>query len=374
MSPKERILRQIHGDEVDRVPTLGGWIGGVSVISSLAGISEAGYLENPLRAVVRAHHALGIDGMVHPIVHHSASQVRTGYMLEEKFLEEEPEALQKAAAAIPDSEAEILATFDRAAAETEFRGYFQRAAEQWAGLVPIPNFWRLGGHFPLYHQYGYVAFLSACALYPEAVSRIWWSRSLASREEAKTLCRLYKELDLVPLLFCGEDLCNNQGPMCAPDFLRAHYFPHVRMILEPLVNEGIRVVCHCDGDVRPIVQDFLDAGFSGFQGFQYELGVDPFDLAAMKPPVGDHPVIFGGLSVTRTLPFGGPGDARAEVDYLYEATQGGRGLFLFTANVTGVEVPPDNIRAGYHHARTLKPQPGKPFPKRPWPEVVPVAT
>lgn len=369
MTSKERILRQIHGLPIDHLPTIGGWIGGVQVVSALAGLTTDEYLAEPLAAVVRAHRALNIDGMVGPVVHTALDQVRGGYLLEEQFLGEEPETLVAAAAAVPDAAAEVLRGFDGAAAERHYRDYFAAARERWADLVPIPNFWELGGPFPLYHEFGYIPFLSACALYPEAVGKIWWGRSLVAREKAKILCRLYRELDLVPLLFCGEDLCNNQGPMCAPAFLREHYFPLVRSILEPLVNDGIRAVCHCDGDVRPLIADFLAAGFSGFQGFQYELGVDVFALATRTPPVGEFPLIFGGLSVTRTLPFGTPDDVREEVRYLYEATGGGRGLFLFTANVTGIEVPPANIRAGYDHARSLRLAPGRAFPTRPWPAV-----
>ena len=78
------------------------------------------------------------------------------------------------------------------------------------------------------------AFLMACSLYPEAVGKIYWAKSLHSRQRARILAALYKEYDLVPLMFCGEDLCNNKGPMVSPAFLRQHYFRTVRMIIEPL--------------------------------------------------------------------------------------------------------------------------------------------
>jgi hypothetical protein len=70
-------------------------------------------------------------------------------------------------------------------------------------------------------------------------------------------------------------------------------------------------------------------------------------------------LIMGGLSVTRTLPFGTPDDARREVDYCLDATDGGRGLLLFTSNVTGVEVPPENLEASYRHLQAYDPQVGR---------------
>jgi len=209
----------------------------------------------------------------------------------------------------------------------------------------------MGGHFPLYTQFGYEAFLSACALYPDAVQRLWEVKSLHSRLRAEIMVRLYEELSLVPVMFCGEDLCNGQGPMVSPVFLRERYFPTVRTIIEPLAESGIKLIHHCDGDVRPLVQDFLDLGFRGLQGFQYECGVSIKELRNLRTLWGEPPLIWAGLSVSTTLPFGSTQDVESEVEGFIEATDG-RGLFLFTSNVTGVEVPPQNILAGYRRAQT----------------------
>lgn len=367
LTPKERLRRQARGQEVDCIPSIGGWMEGAANLAELAGISLQAYLADPLAGVVRANRALGVDGMVSPVVPRTAEEIRSGSVQESHFAGVEPEALRDHAESLPQTEAEVLASFSAEEQERRLRGYFESALRSWDGLVPIPNFWDLGGHFPLYTQFGYVAFLSACALYPEHVGRIWWVRSLHSRERAKILARLYREYDLVPLHFCGEDLCNRQGPMLSPRFLRRHYLPTVRMIIEPLVNEGVRLIHHCDGDVRPLVRDFLEIGFSGFQGFQYEFGVRPEELLELRTPFGDTPLLMGGLSVSRTLPFGTEEDVRAEVDYLVDVTGGGRGLFLFTSNVTGVEVPPDSLRSGYGHVKTRRyGEVGRP-PRLQWP-------
>jgi hypothetical protein len=356
MTSKERLKRQALGQEVDRVPSLGGWFGGVRNLAALAGITPEQYLENPARGVIRANQALGVDGMVTPIVPDHLDQIRSGEVLDSRFEGVEPEALLADAEKLPDREADILVNFDAAREEQEFRTWFETCRKEWGGMEPIPNFWDMGGHFPLYQQYGYSAFLQACALYPDAVRKIWWVKSVRSRERAKVLAPLYRELDLVPLMFCGEDLCNNSGPMVDPVFLRQAYLPTVKMIIEPLVNAGVRLIHHCDGDIRSLVRDYLACGFSGLQGFQYELGVELSDLRSLRGPLGEELLFFAGLSVTRTLPFGTPEDARAEVDYLLDSTDGGKGMFLFTSNVTGVEVPLANIRAAYEHLQKREPR------------------
>lgn len=367
MTSKERITRQALGQEVDRVPLLGGWIGGAANLAELGEMPLATYLADPYAGMLHAHQHMGVDGLVQPVVFERADQVRTGSVMDESHPDVEPEALQEAAEALPDTERAVLADFDAAAAERRYRDYFERAFRTWGDLVPVPNFWEFGGPFPLYTEYGYIAFLSACALYPEAVARLWWARSLPARESAKILVRLYREYDLVPLLFCGEDICNNKGPMVSPEFLRAHYFPLERAILAPFLEGGVRVVRHCDGDIRTLLDDFLAVGYSGFQGFQYELGVDLFDLRERRAADGRELLLFTGLSVTRTLPFGTLEDVREEVSYFFDATQGGRGMFLFTSNVSGVEVPSAVLREAYRYAQTLNPHQPGPHPKRPWP-------
>ena len=337
------------------------------MLAEIAGCTKGQYLADPYRAMLKAHKALDVDGMVSPLFPAQWDQVRTGAVLEESFSEAEPEDLLSYADSLPDKESEILRDFDSQRMERQFRDYFETAFAQWDGIVPVPNFWDLGGHFPLYWQFGYIAFLSACALYPEAVGKIWRAKSLPSRERAKILVRLYREYDLVPLLFCGEDLCNNKGPMIAPEMLRQHYFPTVRLITEPLVDAGIRLVHHCDGDIRPVLNDFIAAGFSGLLGFQYELGLDPYEFRRLRSLRGEEMIFFAGLSVSRTLPFGTPQDVRDEVDYFFDFSDGGRGLFLFTSNVTGYEVSPKNILTAYRYIKTLRPQPTHTPKHRHWP-------
>lgn len=368
LNSKERIARCARGEETDGIPSIGGWINGVEKIACIAGLSIKEYMTDPLGAVVKANLALGADGMVMPVVPRSTEEIRSGNAApESRHAGIEPEALLEKAEQLPENEKEILSTFNAAEAEKQYRDYFETAFSRWGGIEPIPNFWEIGGHFPLYYEYGYAAFLMACALYPEAVGKIWRVKSLHSRERAKILAKLYREYELVPLMFCGEDVCNNKGPMVSPEFLREHYFPTVKMIIEPLVDQGVRFIHHCDGDIRMVAQDFMDMGFSGFQGFQYELGVDPYELKKLRSGKGEEPLFFAGLSVTKTLPFGKVEDVLEEVEYLLDFTDGGHNMFLFTSNVVGVEVPPENIIEAYRYIKTRDPSRRHPPSGRQWP-------
>ena len=367
LSKKERLMRQAKGLDIDRVPALGGWVAGIRNLCRIAGISTDQYFANPIRAVVLANLSLGSDGMINPVVPKSLDEIRTDSVLDGDFAGIPPEALVKRANSLPDSEKDVLASFDYAAEEKHYRDYFETAFRDWEGIQPIPNFWEIGGHFPLYTEFGYSAFFMACALYPKAVGKIYWVKSLHSRERAKILVKLFQEYDLVPLMFCGEDLANNKGPMVSPAFLRRYYLPTVKMIIEPLVDAGVRFIHHCDGDVRLLIDDYIEIGFSGFQGFQYELGVDPYELRKKRSKLGEELLFFTGLSVSRTLPFGTEQDIQEEVDYFLDFTDGGRGMFLTTSNVSGVEVPPGNLQCAYHYVKEWDPSQPRQPQWRQWP-------
>ena len=58
LTKKQRLIRQVRGQEIDRVPSLAGWIGGVRVLAELAGIGADTYLADPMAGVVKAAVAL----------------------------------------------------------------------------------------------------------------------------------------------------------------------------------------------------------------------------------------------------------------------------------------------------------------------------
>jgi hypothetical protein len=348
MRPKERVANQILGRDVDRVPLMGGWYHGVANLATLAGLSQQEYLADPTGGLLVANRALRVDCMIHPIVPTEIDQIRTGEVMEATFAGIGPEVLVERAETIPEKKEKVLASFDLAQAEAEYRSYFEEWLPLMDDAVLIPNFWEAPIEFSLYITYGYGAFMQAVALYPEMVGRIYWEAGIRARARNEILVRLIDEYDLPPMLFTGSDICNQRGPMVSPAFLRQYYFPHVKYAFEPLLDAGIRIVRHCDGNVMPLIDDWIDVGYSGFQGFQYECGVDPYVIAAKRSTAGQRLIFFAGLNVSRTLPFGTIGDVAAEIEYVLDYTDGGQGLFFFTSSSIGPEVPLENVRYAYH--------------------------
>ena len=116
-------------------------------------------------------------------------------------------------------------------------------------------------------------------------------------------------------------------------------------VLQPLLEAGARVVWHCDGDYRRILDDVLATGVNGLQGFQRECGMDLEWIVEKRARNGDPLLIYGPMSVTRTLPHGTPDDVRAEVEWAANVCRDKASLVFFASNTLVPDVPLQNIQA-----------------------------
>jgi hypothetical protein len=350
MTKYERIVRQARFEPVDRIPTLGGWINGAVHLQELSGLTQEAFWKDAWTGSLTAYRNLDVDGMLGHIVPRSQDTIRQGYILERDQAHHSADEVLAYAESRPD-DAEIRAKFDPEAYYREQVAHLESVQARYGDIQWMPARWDCSATFGWYGTFGYGAYYEAVALYPEAVERMYRASAVAARLRNEVLARVYTDLNRPPLIMSGDDICDNNGPMVSPAFLRTHYFKWLKYSLEPLVDAGIRMICHCDGNVMPVIEDFLACGFGGFQGFQEELGVHLSDLVKLRTVKGERLVFFCGMNITRTLPWGDTQDVMNDVEYVVDVTDGGKGLFLFPANVINPEVPTENIRIAYEHAR-----------------------
>jgi len=93
LSQRERILRQLRGQEIDRLPRIGGWMLGVRNLAAIAAISVDDYLRDPVAGVLRANRALGVDAMCPPVIPRDVNSIRAGQLEQATFAGVEPEVL-----------------------------------------------------------------------------------------------------------------------------------------------------------------------------------------------------------------------------------------------------------------------------------------
>jgi uroporphyrinogen decarboxylase len=196
-----------------------------------------------------------------------------------------------------------------------------------------------------YHEFGYESALTTLALFPDRYRKLIQVSAVQGRHRAMLRARAIREGICPRAVLTGEDLCSQQGPMVSPGYLRREYFPLVEYALEPLLELDVKVVWHCDGDYRPLLDDVLACGIGGLQGFQKECGMDLEWIVDLHTRQGEPLLIFGPMSVTTTLPHGTPQDVRAEVRRAMEACRDKASLVHFTSNTINPDVPLENIQA-----------------------------
>ena len=205
-----------------------------------------------------------------------------------------------------------------------------------------------------YGTYGYQHYFSAYALYPEVMERHFALQADLALLNNRAAARAYQERGLPPLYRLDHDMADSRGTLVRVESLDRIWFPHFARCIEPVVRAGVRLIWHCDGNLMEMVPRLLEVGLRGFQGFQYEDGMDYERICRMRARDGEGLLIIAGVSVTRTLPFGGPGDVRREIDWLVE--KGPRtGLFLGGSSTIVPGVPWENLETlieGFRYYRT----------------------
>ena len=215
----------------------------------------------------------------------------------------------------------------------------------YGGFAAFPGF--------LYGHYGYANYFMAYALYPEVIERGFKIHADASAVHNQIATRAIIEGGLPRLVRLDHDMADSRGMLVDIKTLDRLWLPHFAHAIQPLFDAGIRLIWHCDGNLMDMVPRLLDAGLGGFQGFQYEDGMDYESICKMKTRDGDDLFIIAGVSVTTTLPRGKPVDVRRQMDWLVE--KGPRvGLMLGCSSSITPGVPLENMQAlieGFVHYR-----------------------
>lgn len=169
-----------------------------------------------------------------------------------------------------------------------------------------------------YGTYGYVNYFSAYALYPDVMEKHFSLQADLMLLNNKAAARAYNEGNLPPVYRLDHDMADSRGTLVRVESLDEIWFPHFVRCLEPMLKTDVQMIWHCDGNLMDMVPRLLDCGIRGFQGFQYEDGMDYENICKMKTRDGENLIIFAGVSVTRTLPMGKPSDIKREIDWLVE--------------------------------------------------------
>lgn len=234
--------------------------------------------------------------------------------------------------------------------ETEVRQQAQVGPEilkvPYGTIVSFPTF--------RYTSYGYANYFMAYALYPEVIEKDFSLQADIAVLRNRAAARAFTEGQLPPLVRLDHDMADSRGMLVDIKTLDRIWLPHLSRSLQPMLGTNVRMIWHCDGNLMALVPRLLEAGIKGFQGFQYEDGMDYERICRMKSSDNQDLTIIAGVSVTRTLPMGGPDDVRREMKWLVENGPP-TGLFLGCSSSMAPGVSWENIQAlieGLQYYRT----------------------
>jgi uroporphyrinogen decarboxylase len=157
--------------------------------------------------------------------------------------------------------------------------------------------------------------------------------------------------DYIDVLITGDDLGMQSGPMMAPRTYRRMIKPfHAELLGEIKRRTKARIFFHSDGDVYPLLGDFIEIGVDLLNPVQVsarEMG----DTARLKREFGKRLAFCGAIDTQWALPYGTPTDVRAEVRRRIGDLGPGGGYVLASVHSIQPDVPVENIVAMLDEAK-----------------------
>lgn len=149
----------------------------------------------------------------------------------------------------------------------------------------------------------------------------------------------------IDVILFGDDLGMQTGPQLSPRMYREFFFPRHRLLwhrAKELAN--VKVMLHCCGGVRPLLNDLIEAGLDAINPVQ--ITCDGMDTVGLKRDFGARLCFWGGGCDTRhILPRGTPAEVRQHVLRQLEILAPDGGFVFQQIHNIMADVPPANIAA-----------------------------
>jgi len=358
----KEVTAAIEGYNLNGYPTANGQIMSHSELNRLAaknGMENPDYVNNPKEVFRRSMLEIGWDMCDQWIPYNSLTMGEAGYEHGSFSATTGPKEIIKDGIRIeePEDVVEHLEQFVFPELQEQIDNFDEEAKIREIGLNEYQQQMEIGleilktGYdfaklpYMRYHGYGYEAYFCAYVLYQDVIEKDFKLQAELYRKLNAAAAKAYKRYNFPKLFRLAHDMTDSRGTIADVKSMDRIYFPYLDYCLQPLLKEtDVRLIWHCDGNIMPMVPRLLDIGIRGFQGFQYEDGVDFAKFCKMRDKNGRPLLMWAGSSVTTTLPHGTPADVRAELDYLVEV-HGDTALMLGCSSSVVPGTPSANIDA-----------------------------
>jgi uroporphyrinogen decarboxylase len=328
LSRKERTLRALRREPVDRLPTQANYTRAMGrLLSGHFGIAEADLPErlgnHLLRVDIDHPRRTNADGSIEFDWWGAGWDTRTeGYWLAFSPLKD-PLDLDRHAWPDPHDPA-ILDTAGR----TMVRDGANVFIAPNLGMCLFERAWSLRGFD---------------ALLMDMVERPEWVEELLDRitEIQASLARRFVAAGVAGGYF-GDDYGAQRAMLFSPRLWRRLIKPRLAKLFAVFVDAGLPVILHSDGDIRAILPDLVEIGMTTLNPVQPEV----LDHAWLQREYGAKLSFYGGVSTQGVLPGGTVEEVRAATIACARAlAPDGTGLLLGPSHRMQSDIPARNVEA-----------------------------
>lgn len=186
-------------------------------------------------------------------------------------------------------------------------------------------------------------FLMNMALYPDfARALLLKIAGLCKTLMGHFLAELGGNVDMIKI---GDDLGTQESLMISPKMYRQVLKPiHADFIAFIKERTRARIFFHTDGDIFPLIDDFIEIGVDILNPIQTSAG-RMSNLAELKKKCNGKLVLCGAIDTGRVLPHGTPQEVRQEVRRVIRCLAPGGGYMVGAVHTIMDDVPAENILA-----------------------------
>ncbi len=155
----------------------------------------------------------------------------------------------------------------------------------------------------------------------------------------------------IDIILFGDDLGMQNGPQISPQMYRELFKPrHSLMWHRAKELAPVKVMLHCCGGVRELLDDLIEAGLDAINPVQ--ISCRGMDARGLKADFGGRITFWGGGCDThKILPTGTPDEIRRHVQEQIAILQPDGGFVFQQVHNILADVPPENVLAMYEAAQ-----------------------
>jgi len=351
MTKRERVLRTARFQETDRVP-LYDIIDNDAIIEHYAGQKLT--VENGSWAKgIAIGRVLDMTRMVNGPQEPGETRLENGLVLRqerwthwivERPFHDMPSLVEWIKGEIKRVEAQV---FDRAYAERLHQWIRDRLAVFAAGDPtgrgdPTVLILESGvGLTEMYWVTDIQMFAYLMADYPDLVEEWLEARHQAELRRVAAIA----DPELIPIALTYDDIAYKTGPIFSPAWLRQHWVPRLKRLVDAWHSRDTLCLFHSDGNLWPVLDDLVSAGIDGLNPLEVAAGMTVKEVRERYPQL----FLTGGIDVSQLLVYGTPEEVRAACRQAI-ADAGGRGYFLGSTTEIHWDVRLENAIAMFETA------------------------